>query len=269
MLGTYPNFNVTPQHLGQVIRNNNLTPKRIKHGHYHKKRYRREANLRQDLINFYAQTSDHDIDRIVCIDETSLTPFMYRAYSRCNLGDKCIEKTNNNKVFTKHTFIGAITNSRILNWKLYDRGAMTQARFVAFVHGTIRQHRLRGYLFVFDNAGAHKGQAIRDLMTRTGNRMVYTVPYNLQTNAIENWFSQVKHYMSTSVVRNLEGITSLKSVVKNTVVIEKLYFIHCYDNGHPLPNIDRSFVTAVMKPSVRHLQAAYLPKLKHNRLKQF
>ena len=61
--------------------------------------------------------------------------------------------------------------------------------------------------------------------------------------------------------------TSLKSVVKNPVVIEKLtnaallinritthtlqimklYFIHCYDNGQSLPRIDRPFVTAVMK----------------------
>ena len=61
--------------------------------------------------------------------------------------------------------------------------------------------------------------------------------------------------------------TSLKSVVKNPVVIEKLtnaallinritthtlqfmklYFIHCYDNGQSLPRIERPFVTAVMK----------------------
>ncbi len=61
--------------------------------------------------------------------------------------------------------------------------------------------------------------------------------------------------------------TSLKSVVKNPVVIEKLtnaalltsritthtlqfmklYFIHCYDNGQNIPKIDRPFVTAVMK----------------------
>jgi hypothetical protein len=61
--------------------------------------------------------------------------------------------------------------------------------------------------------------------------------------------------------------TSLKSVVKNAVVIEKLtdaalltsrimthtlqfmklYFIHCYDNGQTIPKIDRPFVTAIMK----------------------
>ena len=33
MLERYPDFNITPQHLGQVIRNNNLTHKRTKHRH--------------------------------------------------------------------------------------------------------------------------------------------------------------------------------------------------------------------------------------------
>jgi hypothetical protein len=61
--------------------------------------------------------------------------------------------------------------------------------------------------------------------------------------------------------------TSLKSVVKDPIVIEKLtdaavltnrimthtlqfmklYFIHLYDHGRPLPTIDRPFVTSVMK----------------------
>lgn len=61
--------------------------------------------------------------------------------------------------------------------------------------------------------------------------------------------------------------TSLKSVVKDPIVIEKLtnaafltnrimthtlqfmklFFIHLYDNGKPLPTLDKPFVTSVMK----------------------
>ncbi len=214
MLGHFPNFNVTPQHLGKVIRDKNLTRKRTRHGHYPKQRYRQPTDLKADLQAFYAKTAAHAINKIICIDETSLTPFMYRAYSRCNLGERCIEKTDNNKVFTKHTFIGAITNARILDWKLYDTGAMNQARFLEFVSGLINRHRLRGYLFVFDNAGAHKGQQIKDRITSSGNSYVYTVPYNPQTNAIETWFSQFKHYMSTSIVRT---IPQMRTDIINTI----------------------------------------------------
>ena len=74
--------------------------------------------------------------------------------------------------------------------------------------------------------------------------------------------------MITESDQNYQTIkTSLKSVVRNNVVTEKLtnaailtssimthtlqfmklYFIHCYDHDQPLPNLDRPFVTAVMK----------------------
>ena len=33
------NFNITSQHLGQVIRDNNITRKRTRHKHYPKERY--------------------------------------------------------------------------------------------------------------------------------------------------------------------------------------------------------------------------------------
>ena len=35
----YPTFDITPQHLGQVIRDNNKTRKRTRHEHFPKERY--------------------------------------------------------------------------------------------------------------------------------------------------------------------------------------------------------------------------------------
>jgi transposase len=93
-----------------------------------------------------------------------------------------------------------------VGWKLYNEGAMNAERFVEFVRGIIERHNLRGYLFLFDNAGAHKGQGIRELIEQTGNTFSYTIPYNPQTNAIEAWFSQFKHYMESSRIRDIEGI---------------------------------------------------------------
>lgn len=122
------------------------------------------------------------------------------------MGDHCIQRTSNNRVFTKHTFIAAITSTGLLGWELYDEGASNTQRFVAFLTEMIRRHRLRGYLFLMDNAGAHRNVAVCDLIASSGNTILYTVPYNPQTNAIENWFSQFKHYMATSKVRTVPGI---------------------------------------------------------------
>ena len=35
----YKDFDITPKHLGQVIRDNNITRKRTRHEHYPKERY--------------------------------------------------------------------------------------------------------------------------------------------------------------------------------------------------------------------------------------
>jgi len=202
----FDDFAITDDHLRRVIRDNNLTRKRTRHGHYPKIRHKTPTNRKADLKAFYSIVSSYPMDKIISIDETSLTPFMFRPYSRCPLGEKCIETTDNNKVFTKHTFVGAISSSRMMGWKLFEEGAMNANRFVEFVRSIITEHHLKNYLFLFDNAGAHKGDKIKKLMTETNNHFLYTIPYNPDTNIIENWFSQFKFYMETSKTRTFEEL---------------------------------------------------------------
>lgn len=59
MKNKYPTFDITPQHLGQVIRDNNKTRKRTRHEHFPKER---------------------------CLDETSVGSALKPTYSRCELG---------------------------------------------------------------------------------------------------------------------------------------------------------------------------------------
>ena len=81
---------------------------------------------------------------------------------------------------------------------------MNADRFVEFVRSIITEHHLENLLFLFDNAGAHKCDKIKNLMTETNNRFIYTIPYNPDTNIIENWFSQF--YMETSKTRTFEEL---------------------------------------------------------------
>ena len=41
----YKYFDITPQHLGQVIRDNNITRKRTRHKHYPKERYGKPTDI--------------------------------------------------------------------------------------------------------------------------------------------------------------------------------------------------------------------------------
>ena len=51
----YKHFNVTPQHLGQVIRDNNKTRKRTRHEHFPSKRYGKDVDKKKELTKFYKE----------------------------------------------------------------------------------------------------------------------------------------------------------------------------------------------------------------------
>ena len=49
----YYNFDIPPQHLGQIIRDNNKTRKRTRHEHFPKERYRKPVEKQSEMNKFY------------------------------------------------------------------------------------------------------------------------------------------------------------------------------------------------------------------------
>ena len=49
----YKEFDITSQHLGQVIRDNNIIRKRTRHEHYPKERYGKPTDIKKELKAFY------------------------------------------------------------------------------------------------------------------------------------------------------------------------------------------------------------------------
>lgn len=247
----FPDVDLSVRHLYRVIRQNNFTRKRTRHGHFPKTRYKKPINRNKELERFFSVIKKFPLDHIISIDETSITPFMFRKYSRCPLGERCIESTDDNMVFTKKTFVGAITSKRILEWQLYEEGAMTTERFGAFLHKIILNHNIKDYLFVFDNAGAHKNDRVRRLIESSGNHLLYCVPYNPQTSAIENFFSQFKYYLETSKTRNFEERKEdILDIIENKITEEHYhnYFRYAYDLSSYKKGIEKRPSTRVIPP---------------------
>ncbi len=90
---------------------------------------------------------------------------------------------------------------------------MTTDRFVNFINENING-RYRNHLIIIDNAGAHRKQEVKDIIRNVGNELLYTIPYNPKTNAIENWFSQLKHYLKKDGVLSFD---LLKQSVRNAI----------------------------------------------------
>jgi transposase len=190
----YKNFDITPQHLGKIIRDNNKTRKRTTHEHFFIIRYNKIIDKKKELNKFYKKVSSYQLDKIISLDETSIQPSMLMEYSRCELGRRCIVKTSDSYLFRKFTLLVAINNSKCVGYILYKKGGMTKERLVEFmkrfIFGKYKRH-----LIILDNAGSHKNNFVKDAIIKSGNEFLFSVPYTPKTNPIENYFSQIKHYL--------------------------------------------------------------------------
>lgn len=220
----FSDYSITLQHLGKVIRDNNITRKRTAKRHYPKTRYGKTVNLKKELKQFYSVVDKFTLDKIICLDEISIHAMMKPSYSRCELGKRCIMKTTNNTVFIKYTIIAAISSKGVIGWKMYEKGDMTGERMVKFINEFIK-NKFKNNLIIMDNAGSHRNIIVKEAVCTSNNILHYSVPYKPKTNAIETWFSQFKHYFIHQQKEKL-SYNDLKKVVKKAIkkVKKESYF---------------------------------------------
>lgn len=226
----FKDFNITPQHLGKVIRDNNKTRKRTRHKHFPKTRYKKPIDQKIELDRFYKEINKHSLNKIISIDETSIKPSMIKEYSRCDLGQRCIVKTDDNIVFQKFTLVVAMSNSKCIGYQLYEKGGMTKERMNEFLDKFVFK-KYKNHLIILDNARSHQNKYIKDAITKSGNDYLYSVPYTPKTNAIEMFFNQLKHYLKLN--KKVMKYNELKNEIK--IAIGKIksenyknYFNHAY-----------------------------------------
>ena len=53
----------------------------------------------------------------------------------------------------------------------------------------------KNHLVIMDNAVIHKSKLIREKIENDNNYLLYLVPYHPETNSIEEYFNQLKHYI--------------------------------------------------------------------------
>ena len=61
-----------------------------------------------ELNKFYSRVKQFPMNKIICLDETSVGSALKPTYSRCELGRRCVIKTSNQFVFRKFTLLVAI-----------------------------------------------------------------------------------------------------------------------------------------------------------------
>jgi transposase len=71
---------------------------------------------------------------------------------------------------------------------------------IAFIDKFING-KYKNNLIIMDNGGSHKSSKIKTIVEEKHNQLQYSVPYKPQTNAIENYFSQLKYYFGYDLIQ--------------------------------------------------------------------
>lgn len=72
---------------------------------------------------------------------------------------------------------------------------------------------------------------LKQLIIDSGNNLLYCVPYHLETNPIEEFFSQLKHYIRKTSPQNYKEISEKIKNILNTKIKKKHlenYFKHSF-----------------------------------------
>ena len=211
----YPSIALSRTHLGQVVNDNNITLKLTRIRHEPITRWRKDININEELKRFYDEIQKHKIEDIICIDESSIKSLQKRNHCYSQRGKRCVIKTQSQYVFKKYTGVFAISVNGVEGWDLYEKGGMTTDRMVEFLEKFVTG-KYKNKVVILDNASVHKNDTIRALVNKH-NKLLYSVPYQHFSNAIENYFSMLKSrlqkYSGLKYVNLKENITK---AIENT-----------------------------------------------------
>ena len=212
-----------------ILTNNKITRKRLRNKYYPEKRVGQE---KEDLQTFYniLQTK-YDYTKTICLDETSIYLNMTLTYGRSRSGTRVIKKTNKYP-YKRYNLLCAISADKVVGWKLYPerKGGVKTTDILEFYDEFIHS-KYKNYLVIMDNAVIHKSKLIREKIEDDHNHLLYSIPYHPETNAIEEYFSQLKHYVKKESPNTYDDIYKvITDIIEKKITKEHLtnYLKHSY-----------------------------------------
>jgi transposase len=224
----YPDLTISQMHLWRIIKDNNITLKAKRVRHVPTLRFGKPIDINDKLNEFYTTIKKYSIDDIVSIDETSINALQVRNRCYSRKGLRCVVKTHSQEVFKKYTAIFAISSKGVLGWELYEKGGIDAERLSEFLTKYIIT-KYSNKVIVLDNAGAHRNEQIKTLVNEN-NHLLYSVPYQHFTNAIEGYFSVLKSHL-----RKMTGLkyNELKRNIGKAVdSIPQQYYVNLFNGAY-------------------------------------
>ena len=210
----YEKFNIhlSDSSIYNIFKKYKLTRKRLRSKYYPEKRTGQE---KQDLDNFYKNLEKYNYKKTICLDETSIYLNMTLSYGRSKSGTRVIKKTTKYP-YKRYNLLCAISSNKVVGWNLYPerKGGVKTIDIIEFYNNCIK-NKYENHLIIMDNAVIHKSKIIKNIIENSNNELLYSVPYHPETNAIEEFFSQLKHYIKKESPNTYDDIDK---VIKDTIL---------------------------------------------------
>jgi len=186
------NVKLTDKSIYNILSKYKITRKRLRNKYYPEKR---EGQEKQDLEDFYKTLNKYDYRKTICLDETSIYLNMTHSYGRSKSGTRVIKRTTKYP-YKRFNLLCAISYNKVIGWTLYEyvKGGLTKEHIIDFYNQYIKD-KYKNHLIIMDNARIHKAKIIREVIEQSKNELLYSVTYHPETNAIEEFFNQLKHYI--------------------------------------------------------------------------
>ena len=109
----------------------------------------------------------------------------------------------------KINLIMAIDKNEIIYGQYYKNETITNIEFLDFLKELINkigEDKYKNSIFILDNATYHNSDKIKKFVNEHGLKVLFTVPYKSQYNAIEFAFNLVKNFVNKNTYRTLKEL---------------------------------------------------------------
>lgn len=186
---------------------------------------------------FAAVQSGFDADDVVVLDEFGANTNLTRRDGRAPDGERVYEDVPHTRP-SNTTTVTALTTKGIGPTLVFS-GSLNRTTFETYIE-QVRGPSLReGQIVVLDNASAHHGGRIAQLLAQRGCRICYLPPYSPDFSPIELAFSKVKAYLRKQKARTYQALEPAiaQALASITEADARAFFAHC---GYLLwPTVDQ------------------------------
>jgi transposase len=188
-----------------------ITYKKInkKKTYVHKQKEKMIGKLFNQINNF------PDKNNIISIDESHFEINMTNTRGWGKSGLKIYNKSLNKKKLSI-SLLMAISKNKTIGFFI-KQGPVNATDFTEFIKSINKDY----YVYLMDNARIHHSKIFNKYMESTKSSVIYNVPYNPETNPIEQVFSKLKNDIT---IYNTSDIKNLKEAIAKS--IKKVKCIH-------------------------------------------